>query len=48
VCIDRWKQSYDAGVIGPARLEATPEQVLETVSMEMLLRSASLNSARAN
>ena len=48
VCIDRWKQSYDAGVIGEARLEATHENVLETVTMEMLLRSASVKGTRAN
>jgi uncharacterized protein (DUF2237 family) len=48
VCIERWKESYDAGIIGPARLEATHEKALEVVSMEMLLRSASLNSTRAN
>jgi uncharacterized protein (DUF2237 family) len=48
VCIERWKESYDAGVIGPARLEATHENALEVVSMEMLLRSASLNGTRAN
>jgi len=48
VCIDRWKQSYDAGVIGAARLEATHENALETVTMEMLLRSAAIKSTRAN
>jgi hypothetical protein len=48
VCIERWKESYDAGIIGAARLEATHEKALEVVSMEMLLRSASLKSTRAN
>ncbi len=48
VCIDRWKQSYDAGVIGAARLEATHENALETVTMEMLLRSASIKGAKTN
>jgi uncharacterized protein (DUF2237 family) len=48
VCIELWKESYDAGIIGPARLEATHEKALEIVSMEMLLRSASLKSTRAN
>jgi len=48
VCIDRWKQSYDAGIIGAARLEATHENALETVTMEMLLRSAAIKSTRAN
>jgi uncharacterized protein (DUF2237 family) len=40
------KKSYDAGVIGPARLEATHEQALEVVSLEMLLNS--LDTKRAN
>jgi uncharacterized protein (DUF2237 family) len=48
VCIERWKESYDAGVIGAARLEATHENALEVVTMEMLLRSASFKSTRAN
>ncbi len=47
VCVDQWKKSYDAGVIGPARLEATHENALQTVSLEMLLRSAHLQSERA-
>lgn len=48
VCIELWKASYDAGVIGPVRLEATHEQALEVVSLEMLLRGASLDHSRAN
>jgi hypothetical protein len=48
VCIELWKASYDAGVIGPARLEATHEKALEVVSMEMLLRSAELDGLRTN
>ena len=48
VCVELWKKSYEAGVIAPARLEATHEEALETVSMEMLLHSATLNHARAN
>ena len=48
VCIELWKASYDAGVIGPVRLEATHEQALEVVSLAMLLRGASLDQSRAN
>jgi uncharacterized protein (DUF2237 family) len=48
VCIELWKASYDAGVIGPVRLEATHEQALEVASLEMLLRGASLDHSRAN
>lgn len=48
VCIERWKESYDAGVIGAARLEATHEQALEVVSMEVLLHSAAIKTTRAN
>jgi uncharacterized protein (DUF2237 family) len=48
VCIELWKASYDAGVIGPVRLEAKHEQALEVVSLEMLLRGASLDHSRAN
>jgi uncharacterized protein len=43
VCIERWKQSYDAGVIGPVRLEATHEKALEVVSLEELFKSARVN-----
>jgi hypothetical protein len=48
VCIELWKKSYDAGIIGPARLEATHENALEVVSLEILLRSARLDGSRAN
>jgi uncharacterized protein (DUF2237 family) len=48
VCIELWKKSYDAGIIGPARLEATHEKALEVVSLEMLLQSARLDGSRAN
>lgn len=43
VCIEKWKQSFDAGVIGTVRLEATHEKALEVVTMEMLLKAARLN-----
>lgn len=48
VCIELWKKSYDAGIIGPARLEATHEDALEVVSLEELLQSARLDGSRAN
>jgi hypothetical protein len=48
VCIERWKQSFEAGIIGPARLEATHEAALEVVTMEMLLQGAHLRGAGAN
>jgi uncharacterized protein len=48
VCIELWKKSYDAGVIGAARLEATHENALEVVSMEELMISARLDQSRAN
>jgi uncharacterized protein (DUF2237 family) len=48
VCIELWKKSYDAGVIGPARLEATHERALDVVSLEILLNSARLDGSRVN
>ena len=48
VCIERWKASYDAGIIGPPRLEATHEKALEYVSMEELLKSADLGKTPVN
>lgn len=48
VCIELWKKSYEAGIIGAARLEATHEQALQFVTLEMLLRSAELDQTRAN
>ena len=48
VCIELWKASYDAGIIGAARLEATHEAALDVVSLEMLLQSAQLDQSRAN
>jgi uncharacterized protein (DUF2237 family) len=43
VCIDRWKASFDDGVIGKVRLEATHEAALETVSLEDLVKSSRVN-----
>ena len=48
VCIELWKKSYDAGVVGPARLEATHERALDVVSLEILLNSARLDGSRVN
>jgi uncharacterized protein len=48
VCIELWKKSYDAGVIGPARREATHERALDVVSLEILLHSARLDGSRVN
>ena len=48
VCVDLWKHSFDAGVIAPVRLEATHENVLETVSLAELLRCAQVDGSRAN
>lgn len=43
VCIDLWKRSYEAGVRTHIRLEATHENALESVTMEMLTSSARVN-----
>jgi hypothetical protein len=48
VCIELWKKSYEAGIVGSARLEATHEKALDVVSLEMLLQSANLDGSRAN
>lgn len=48
VCIERWKESFDAGVVASARLEATHEKALEYVSMEMLLKSVDMGKSRVN
>jgi uncharacterized protein (DUF2237 family) len=42
VCVQLWKASFDAGVVAPARLEATHENALEFVSIEDLQKSARL------
>ena len=36
VCVERWKQAYDAGKAAPIRLACTHEQALEVVTIEML------------
>jgi uncharacterized protein (DUF2237 family) len=48
VCVELWKASYEAGIIGPVRLEATHEKALDVVSLEMLLQGAHLGESRAN
>jgi hypothetical protein len=48
VCVELWKKSYEAGVIGYTCLEATHEKALEMVSLEMLLSSAHFDEKRAN
>jgi uncharacterized protein len=48
VCVELWKKSYEAGVIGSTCLEATHQKALEVVSLEMLLRSAHFGETRAN
>ena len=36
VCVERWKQAYDAGYAAPVVLEATHISTLEFVSLEQL------------
>jgi uncharacterized protein len=40
VCVQRWVQSYDAGVIAPVVLEATHISALEFVDLEVLQKHA--------
>ena len=40
LCASRWKEAYDAGKAPRVFLEATNEQALEIVSMDMLLEYA--------
>ena len=48
VCVDKWKESYDAGIIGPVCLDATHEDALEDVTLEMLLDCATVKSSHVN
>lgn len=48
VCVELWKKSYEAGVIGYTCLEATHERALDVVSLKMLLSSAHFESTRPN
>ena len=43
VCVGPWKKTFDAGISAPVRLEATHEEALEVVTLEMLTKSARLN-----
>jgi len=36
VCVERWKQAFDAGVASPIYLEATHSSALEFASLEVL------------
>lgn len=40
VCVQRWNQSYEAGVIGPVVLESTHMATLEFVDLEVLQQHA--------
>ena len=43
VCTEMWKKSHEAGIRAHVRLEATHENALEDVTLEMLSQSARLN-----
>ena len=43
VCVEPWKETFEAGIIAPVRLEATHERALEVVTLEMLTKCARLN-----
>ena len=40
VCVQRWKEAFDAGVVGPVVLESTHVSTLEFVDLEDLKRCA--------
>ena len=40
VCVTRWKQAYEAGVVSPVNLEASHMSVLEFVDLEVLQQHA--------
>jgi hypothetical protein len=40
VCLSRWKEALDAGVAPPVRLEATHEETLAVVPLEVLRQHA--------
>ena len=42
LCVTRWKESFEAGVLGPVILEATHISTLEFVDLEDLKRCASV------
>jgi len=45
VCVTRWKESFEAGVVGPVVLEATHISTLEFVDLEDLQRCAFIEAA---
>ena len=40
LCVNRWKEALDAGVVPKVVLEATNERTLEVVSMQQLIDHA--------
>eukprot|EP00963_Diacronema_lutheri_P005874 scaffold467_cov366-Pavlova_lutheri.AAC.8 len=40
LCVSRWKEAYEAGVAPPVNLEATHQNALDTVSMDVLQQYA--------
>lgn len=40
VCVTRWKQAYEAGVVAPVYLEGSHMSVLEFVDLEILQKHA--------
>jgi uncharacterized protein (DUF2237 family) len=47
VCVTRWKQAYEAGVISPVNLEASHMSVLEFVDLDVLQKHAVKTKAGA-
>ena len=45
LCVHRWREAWEAGVAPPVSLEATHEQALEVVTLDML-KSAALESGK--
>lgn len=45
LCAHRWREAWEAGAAPPVSLEATHEQALEVVTLEML-KSAALESGK--
>ncbi len=44
LCVTRWKESFEAGIIAPVVLEATHMSTLEFVDLEDLQRHAAVES----
>ena len=45
LCVHRWREAWEAGVAPPVSLEATHEQALEVVTLDML-KSVALESGK--